>query len=79
MHLNKNWILTVIDMVTNKNITSFDDIQRIIVYGQYVMKEMKIISWIFYLPNGMTCSGFVLFLRKICQTCNDTSISQMLM
>lgn len=26
MHLNKNWILTVIDMVTNKNITSFDDI-----------------------------------------------------
>ena len=26
MHLNKNWILTVIDMLTNKNITSFDDI-----------------------------------------------------
>ncbi|MBO7625981.1 MAG: hypothetical protein J6S93_00310 [Paludibacteraceae bacterium] len=26
MHLNKNWILTGIDMVTNKNITSFDDI-----------------------------------------------------
>jgi hypothetical protein len=66
-------------MVTNKNISSFDDIteDNRLWAVRYEGDEDK--SWIFYLPNGMTCSGFVPFLRTICLTCNDTSISQMLM
>lgn len=66
-------------MVTNKNITSFDDIteDNRLWAVRYEGDEDNILDILFAQWDDV--QWLRSFLRKICQTCNDTSISQMLM
>lgn len=66
-------------MVTNKNISSFDDIteDNRLWAVRYEGDEDNILDILFAQWDDV--QWLRSFLRTICLTCNDTSISQMLM